>query len=278
MKNSKLISEAAKVSAQVITVTSAAGATSTPVDMQSYRRALLVAAVDATAAALANITFDLMESTAATAAGSSAAGSKVGIVVGSSVNTSIPVTRGVQSMLLTAGTGATGATGDAITIAIGSKSRTFAFSTSTALHNSSAWSTSKLYFGSTVGSTVDTGMQLAMGMLGSAVRSTLAFGPTLVVSTPATNTVQLTNNGDLHGSLGFGATGSTAFVTVQPLAGVGAFDIDASELSTGGKRYLSLKASTAVTSVKVGVCVIRTGARSAPAVFNGNLSTVNYAT
>ena len=87
MKNSKLISEAAKVSAEVITVTSAAGATSTPVDMQNYRRALLVAAANGN---FTEVTLDLMESTAATIAGSSAAGSKVGIVVGSSVNTSIP--------------------------------------------------------------------------------------------------------------------------------------------------------------------------------------------
>jgi len=232
--------------------------------MSKYTDAYIVVNVEGNAAG--GVTIDLMESSAATAAGSSAAGSKAGIVIGATENTAVSASNGVRAMTLTYGTASTGATGDAITLSLGTDTKTFYFSTSTANHNSTAWTTSVFYFGSTVGSTVNTGAQLSIDVLKAAINSTKCFGNAIVCSTPATNTLKLEVRDEASGPLGFASTGSTAFLVAMVNQAVGAFDIRADQLtSTANKRFISAKVSTASTACRAAVTVIRDGGRYLPA-------------
>ena len=281
MKNNGLMSEHLKVNSEVLAITSGAGATSKNYDMQNFYQGMAIVAI-AGNASQTPITLDLMESSASTAAGTSALGSKAAITVGTSEDTSLPASRGVRAMTLTHGTGATGSTGDAIQIGIGGKTRTFVFSTSTALvsPNTTAWSSTKAYYGSTVGSTVNTGAQLSVDSLIAAINSTLNFGDAVICSTPTTNTVKLSLADHATGNLSFSATGATEGVCMTDWnEAVGAFNFSADELdSTANKRYVSLKVSSGATAIKCGVCIIRGPAKYQSSTFAGNLSTVNFAT
>ena len=281
MKNNGLLSEHLKVNAEVLSITSAAGATSRNYDMQGHYQGLAVISV-AGNASQTPVTIDIMESSAATAAGTSALGSKSALTVGSSEDTSLPASRGVRAMTLTHGTDATGATGDSIQIGVGGKTRTFVFSTSTALKspNTTAWTSTKSYYGSTVGSTVNTGAQLTVDSLISAINSTLNFGDAIVCSTPTTNTLLLTLADHATGNLSFSATGATEGICMTDWnLAVAAFNVAQDELdSTANKRYASVKVSTGATALKCGVCIIREPARYQSSTFAGNLSTVNFAT
>jgi len=248
------ITETMKLDAEVLAITSGAGSTSRNYDMQGYSDAAIIVAVDGT---YQDVTLDLMESSGATVAGSSAAGGKTGITLGGA-NTAIV---GARSILLTMGTGATGATGDAITI----MGKRFVFSTSTANHNATAWNSTRMFFGSTVGSTVNTGAQLSIDGLRTALVSTLGFGNAVICSTPATNTLRIDVADAATGAITFGATGDTAMITAQTLQACGVFNLKADEMtSTANKRYLSVKVSTAATSCKAAVTVIRSGGRYLP--------------
>jgi len=252
------ITDRLKIDAEIISITSAAGATSQNYDMQKYGQAAFV--VSAYGDLTGGITLDLMESSAATAAGSSAAGGKAGIVIGGTAATNIASGSGVREITLTMGTAST--TGQYFTLSAGTVSRKFTYTTSTALHNSSAWSaTGGLYFGSTVGSTVNTGIALSLDLLKAGIESTIGFGGAIICSTPATDAIKLEVADSAAGALGLTATAVMSAVVNQAC---GAFDINADALSAG-KRYLSVKVSTASTTCRVAVDVIRDGGRYMPA-------------
>lgn len=267
MTNNAKISEKAKVDSEILAISSAAGSTSLNYDMQDYRQALIAVNVQGN---FSTATIDLMESSASTVAGTSAAGSKAGIVVGGA-STLVPVTGGVREMTLTITTATTDL--DTLTISAGSVSKKFTNTTSTALHNSSAWSSTNLYFGSTVGSTVATGLQLTADSLQTAIDSTLAFGAgVIVMSTGTTATLTLKAGDGVVGSLGFQTT--VASFTAEINEAVGAFDLNADQMtSTANKRYLSAKVSSISTAGQAAVTVIRTGGRYMAPTFSGKLST-----
>jgi hypothetical protein len=280
MKNNKLISEALDLQTEVVTITSAAGATSKQYDLQNHHNAYLSANIVGDGAKTP-VVIDCMESSVSTAGGSSALGSKSAITVGTSVATALPESRGVKSMTLIHGTDATGATSNPMRIGIGSDIRTFAQTTSTALLNSSAWSATYAWFGSTVASTVNTGETLRIDSLTTVLQSTLMFGDKILkASTPTTDSVQLTLNGHATGNFFFSATGSSKAVAIDSWdEAVGGFNVAADELdSTANKRYVSLKISTGATSLSVGVNVVRGPGRYGQNGFVGNVSTVNFAT
>lgn len=265
------LSEKLKIDTEVLHISSGAGSTSRNYDMQGYPQAAIAVAVEGSY--IGGVTLDLMESSQATAAGTSACGSKAGITIGGTANTYVDVANGVRQLTLTYGTDSTGATGDAITLSVGTVSKTFIFSTATANHNATAWTSTKLYFGSTVGSTVNTGAQLSLDVLRTAIVSTIGFGNALSVSTPATNTMLLTVNDEAGGAIGFGATGSTAFLVAMVNQAAGVFDIKADQMtSTASKRHLSVKVSTASTACRAAVTVIRSGGRYMPPAFKGKVS------
>ena len=262
MKSNAMITEKVKIDSEVLGITSAAGTTSLNYDMQNYNRAAIVVNVQGN---YTTATLDLMETSAATVAGSSAAGGSAGIVIGGA-STLVPVAGGVRQMTLTMGTAST--TGQYFGLSLGTVTKKFTYSTSTGTTNVSTNS----YFGSTVGSTVGTGVQLSMDSLKTAINSTLAFGSGIVCSTLTTAGITLTAADDADGvSLGLSAT---AVMTAVVNQAVGAFNIAADELaSTANKRYVGVKVSTAATSCDAAVTVLRTGGRYNPPTFSGKLST-----
>jgi len=266
MKNNGRVSDHMKINSEVITVTSAAGSTSNAYDMGVCGQALFNICANGN---FSTLTLDLMEATAATAAGSSAAGGSAGIVIGGP-STAIPITGGVRAMTLTLGTVTTAAS--TFSLMVGGVTKQFTYTTSTALNKSSAQSSTNLYFGSTVGSTVDTGLQLSLDALSTAITSTLGFGGIVTVSTPTTVTLKIALNDGATGNLGLAST-ATGIIAGEVNEAVGAFNIANDELSTGGNRYVKVKGSTASTSVKCGVTVIRTGMRLSGSTYPGKLST-----
>lgn len=258
------LSEKYKIDAEVMSITSAAGATSQQYDMQKYAQAAFIVAAEGDLTG--GVTIDLMESSAATAGGSSAAGSKTGIVIGGTAATNISTASGVRDITLTMGTAST--TGAYFTLAAGTVTKKFTYTTSTAAFTSGSTlqSATNLYFGSTVGSTVDTGLQLSLDSLKTQIESTLGFSGALVCSTPTTVTMRIKCGDAAAGDISLTAT---AVMSAAVNNAVGVFDLRADQMtSTLSKRYLSVKVSTAATSCRAAVTVIRGGGRYMPATDN----------
>jgi hypothetical protein len=268
MKNNALISERMKVDMEIIAVSSAAGNTSLNYDMQGYEQALLAVDVYAAGAGFTTCTLDLMQSSAATVAGSSAAGSKAGIVIGGPA-TNLPVAGGAREITLTMTSCTSGAF---FNLKAGNVVKKFIYTTSTELYgHSSAWVSTALYFGSTEGSTVEAGLQLALDQLKTAIASTLAFGNSLVLSTGSTVTITIKAADAVVGNLGMSDTADMMAASVQQA--VGAFDISVDQMaSTANKRYIGVKVSTLSTAAQAAVTVIRAGGSYLPPTFSGKLS------
>lgn len=264
MKNNAMISEKFPPVIEVLQITSAAGATSLNRDMRGAGQAIIAACIQGN---FSTVAIDLMESSAASVAGSSAAGGKAGMVLGGA-STLIPVTGGVQKMTLTM---SSATSNEYFNFSADGKTKKFINTTSTALLNSSAWVSTALYFGSTVGSTVATGIQFSIDSLKTAMVNSLAFGPNVLsFSTGTTATLTIQAQGEI-GNLGISAT---AVMSAEVNQAVGAFNIAAEQLaSTANKRFIAVKVSTASTSCNVGVTVIRTGGHYLPPKFSGKLST-----
>jgi hypothetical protein len=261
------ISEKIKVNVEQLALTTVSQG-SIAYDMQNYDRALFIASVFSSLG-VSSQSVDLWETSAATVAGTTAAGGKTGIEIGSTVTTSIPITRGVREIMITLSTASTDL--NPLTLSYGTVNRTFVNTTSTALHNSSAWTTAALYFGSTVGSTADTGMKLAVESLKTAIESTKGFGGVLQCSTPSTVQLVVKLASDATANLGISST--AANLSAVALRCVVGFDIAAEDLtSTAGKRYVGLTFGTGANAGQKSVIVIREGGRHNPPFFGGTLS------
>ena len=244
------LSEKLKIDSEVLSLTSAAAAVSQNYDMSKYTDAYVLVNVEGDAAG--GVTIDLTESSAATAAGTTAAGSKAGIVIGGTAATNIAAGSGVRDFTLTFSSASTD--GNAFTLSLGTVTKKFTYTTSTA-----AWAAgstlqyaTNINFGTTVGSTVNTGIAGSIDSLKTGLESTLGFGTgVLTLTTPTTASIRIQLMDDA----------------------VGAFDIKADQLtSTANKRYLGVKVSTAATSCRAAITVIRTGGRYIPPAFKGKLS------
>lgn len=259
MKNHGNLSEHVKPSFEVKTISSSAGTTSLNYDMKDYRQALVAVNVRGN---YSTATVDLMESSASTVAGTSAAAGYGGVVVGGA-STLIPAAGGVREMTVTITTASTA--GDTLTFSEGSNSYTLTNANTTFTNVSTA-----LYFGSTVGSTAATGLQLRMDSLKAALESTLVFGDSVICSTGTT--ASLTIAARECGSLGFQTT--LAAYTAEVQQAVAVFDVNAEDMTTtANKRYLAAKISSISTAGQAGVTVIRTGGRYMPPTFAGKIAT-----
>jgi hypothetical protein len=262
------ISEKIKVDVEQMALTTVSQG-SIAYDMQGYDRALFVASVFSSLGVSSQVV-DLWETSAATVTGTTAAGGKAGVEIGSTVSTSIPVTRGCRELLVTLGTACTDL--NPLTISYGTVNRTFVYTTSTALQLSSAWTTAALYFGSTVGSTVDTGLKLSAESLKAAIESTRGFGGVLQCSTPSTVQLVVKVASDATANLGFASTASGIAAGLAQRCVVG-FDIAAEDLtSTAGKRYLGVNFAAGANAGQKSIVVLRSGARQGPPVFSGLMS------
>lgn len=256
------LSETLKLDAEVLAITSAAGSTSRNYDMQGFDKALVAVAVEGSY--IGGVTIDLMESSAATVAGTSACGSKAGIVVGGTAATNIAAGSGVRDLTLTFSSASTDT--NFFTLSVGTVTKKFTYTTSTA-----AWATgstlqyaTNINFGSTVGSTVNTGIALSIDSLKTGLESTLGFSTgVLSLSTPTTDSIRIALADAAVGDIGLSAS---AVMTALVNQAVGCFDIRADQLtSTANKRFISAKVSTASTACRAAVTVIRGGGRYLPA-------------
>ena len=261
------ISEKIKVDVEQLALTTVAQG-SIAYDMQNYDRALLIASAFSSLGVSSQVV-DLWETSAATVTGTTAAGSKAGMDIGTTLTTSIPVTRGCREMMITLTTATT--TLDALTLSLGTVNRTFSYTTSTASHNSSAWTTAVIYYGSTVGSSEANGMKPSVESLKAAIESTKAFGGVLQCSTPSTVQLVVKLDSNATANLGFASTYSNvAALAIRCVAG---FDIAAEDLtSTAGKRYVGVNFSAAANAGQKSVIVIREGGRYNPPAFSGLMS------
>jgi hypothetical protein len=262
------ISERFKQNLTMLAPTSAAGATSINFDMQGFDRALIAVTIDGTLTG--PVTVDLMESSGATVDGTSAAGSKAGIAIGG-VSTLIPTTGGVRAIKMTPGTATTS---ESFRMAIGSGgAKTFTYTTSTASLNSTAWTSTKIYYGSTVGSTENTGLQFICDSLKTALASTIGFGNIWSFSTPTTGTLGISLLDNATGGIYFSNTNSSVVPLVEVNRAMCGFDIRSEDLtSTANKRYLAVKVTSVTTGVgRAAVSVLRE-AMYAPPAFPGVLS------
>jgi hypothetical protein len=160
-------------------------------------------------------------------------------------------------------------------MAIGSGGyKTFTYSASTANFNATAWASTLAYYGSTVASSANTGSQLALDALKTALASTITFGNIFEFSTPATNTLGIKLLDGATGSIVFSNVGTSSVPLCEVREAVGAFDIQAEDLtSTDNKRYIGVNVSSVSTGVgRVGVSIIRYSDNNPPA-FPGVLST-----
>ena len=261
------ISEKIKIDVEQMALTTVSQG-SIAYDMQNYDRALFVASIYSTLGVSSQVV-DLWETSAATVTGTTSTALKTGVEIGSTNTTAIVATRGCREMLITLGTAATDLS--PLTITYGTVSRTFVNTTSTALHNSSAWTTAALYFGSTVGSTVDTGLQLSAGSLKTAIESTKGFSGVLQCSTPSTVQLVVKVASEGTASLGFTSTSAAAAGLAQRC--VVGFDIAAEDLtSTAGKRYVGVNFAAGANAGQKSVVVIREGGRQLPPAFSGLMS------
>ncbi len=267
----KKISEGFKVDIEVVPCTSTLGATSQPYSMKDYDRALIVASL---AGSYTTARVDLMQTTAATFAMTSAAAGTTGREIGG-VSTNIPAAGGVRAFIMTMGS-ATGTT-DAcqFTFGLGTVIKKFVYTTATAQHvttNSSAQTSTKIYFGSTIGSTVDTGLTAVVdNFIAHMSNSSYGFGAKIRVrSTPTTASVQLAIADVDDGPFAFNTT--NAFYTANITQALTAFDVRASELSSANS-HLGIKMSTGTTANHAAFTVIRGSGRFKPPVFTGKMST-----
>lgn len=253
-----------------MTDASTAATTSLKYDMQMYDRAGVAVGIRSTG--FTTVTVDLMEATAATAAGSSNAAGRAGVVAGAQGGTGITTAGGVREMTITHGT-STSVTASTFVFQMGTVQRLFTYTTATALHNATAWGTTRLYFGSTVSVTADTGPQLSLDVLASALNSTLAFNGQFAFATDATNTLKLTVQDTAAGPIVVSG-GAANILTITVQQAVIAFDLKADQLATAGERHIGIKTSTVGVACGISLAVIRKSGRYMPSGnFKGELST-----
>jgi hypothetical protein len=265
MNHAKL-SEKLKFDAEVLEASSGTSPVSLLYDMRGYQQAMIGFCVQGD---FTTVVVDLVESSATTSTGTSAAGGKAGIVVGG-VSTLVSVTGGVRKITVSPTSASTNNEGFALSAGtVGPK--TFTLTSSTALLStaSTSWTSTLAYFGSTVGTTANTGVQFAMDSLKVAVEQ--YFPGIFALSTPTTGSLGIALPHPDYAGIGFSSTYATMPIVINQA--VGGFNIDADQLtSTANKRYIGIKVATAVTAVDVGVSVIRASARYGPTVFGGKLS------
>jgi len=242
------ISERVKIDADLLEVTSAQTDQTVMLDYSGVTNGAFVVNIFSTAGLSSGVTVDLMASSAIDSAGSSVASLRVGPAASSAISAS----DGVRSVKLTMSSATT--TGNSFRFGLGSNYRTFSYTTSTALLASNAWTT-VVYYGSTVGSTVDTGLQLTADSLKAALQSTRNFGSVLNLTTDTTASLVAELRDNVPGGLSFGTTVSDV-PACAVLRAVGIFDVDEADVDA---RYIGLRCSTASTVVKMSVVGLRDG-------------------
>jgi hypothetical protein len=260
------ISETIKVDIEQLALTTVAQG-SLPYDMANFDKGIFIASAFSTLGVSSQVV-DFWETSAATATGTTAAAGKAGQEIGSTVTTSVPVTRGCRELLVTPAT----VTGSFV-LSYGTVTKTFTHTTVAANLLSSAWTSTLLYFGSTIDSTSDGSLKVHAENIKAGVESTKGFAGILTCSTPSTVQLVIKCASDATANLGFSSTAATVVGAVAQRCVIG-FSIAAEDLnSTAGKRMAGVTFSAAANAGQKTVVVVREGSRHNPQAFAGLLST-----
>jgi len=282
------IVEKIKIDSECQLLATAAGSSVSKLyDMRDYDEAMFYVSAGSTGTTISthhSVDISLVESTAATAAGTTLIGGKATICILTSLTTSIPVAAGCNMMVFQSGSAAsdTGATtGDSFRFGLGTNIMTFNFSSvGTAIAPSGATNSATLgHFGSgsAVNVTANTGGTALIDNLRTALESTkfTCGGPNVFrFSTPDTSTlkIQVQNSelGPIFYASGVAETRFRAFA--QGAAGI--IPVRADELtSSANKRFIGVQWSTTNQPIPMSVTCIRTKGRYMPTVQVGRVST-----
>lgn len=236
-----------KISQDAGNISSAAGHSSQRFNMSGSHNVVALVSVFSSGG-IGAVTMDFLGSTNSTHAGSTNSSFAAGITIGCTENT---VCSYAKSFTLTMASVATGATGDSFTI----NGRTFTFTTVSTLGStaSTSWTSTKFYFGSSVGSTENTGLKLSIESLKACLEDDRCFGKSIVCATNSTCDLKLTLADDVSTYFTFASTASTLFFTAAANHLVGAFSIDLAKISKLGTGYthVGAKVSSASTAGSV---------------------------
>ena len=247
------IIEHVTINSDVITVTSAATATSMAYDMTDYDKICFTVGVSSHGGGN-NALIDVRQSSNSTGTLTTNALFPGATCLGS---TNASHVNHAKAVLLTCATDAT-----ASTLAFTINSKNFKLTTSTLLLSAqTATAASALYFGSTVDSTSAEGLEHMSSALAAIINNT-TFGlgniaTATTVSTAAVR-VELLDTCDTYLTVGT-TGGASAFIASIERAEV-TMEVHADEMSTG-QKCLTLRAATAATSMTMSVAVVRSGRR-----------------
>jgi hypothetical protein len=256
-------------------------------DMTNYDQAMFVFSMglgttNACIATCSSVVVDLVESSAASVAGTTLIGGKATIAIGTSLTTSIPLTAGCQAMILMSGSAASdtaATTGDSFRFGTGTNVVTFTFSSEASMINPTAanQTSTQAYFGS-----------------GSAVNATAAGGGTLLVdsiianlksdvlccggpnvfkfSTGGTHTIRIEAvNSDAP--IFYNNTMATTRLVGWCAAAAVTIPVRADQLTaTANKKLVGLRWTTLAQAIGVNVTCIRGPGRYQPSGFVGRQS------
>jgi hypothetical protein len=256
-------------------------------DMTGWDQALFVAAIgpratNSSIATCATVVFELVESSAASAAGTTLIGGKATIAIGAASNTAIGTAAGCNAIILQSGSAASATaatTGDIFQFGLGTDIVTFTFSSAATMTSPTAGKlkATVAYFGSSIAaSTADTGGTALIDSIRTALQSKLLCigGPDIYkFSTPDTASLMIeVANG--KGPIYYNNTMATTRMIGQCAGAALAIPIKAEQLTaTANKKLVGLRWSTLNEAAGLGITCIRSRGRYMPGGFAGKIST-----
>lgn len=254
--------------------------------MEHYDDAMLVfsmglASPGASIATASSVVVSLVESSAATSAGTTLIGGKATIAIGSSVNTAITTAAGCQGIILQSGSAASATaatTGDSFQFGLGTNVVTFTFSSEATMTSPTAgnMAATVAYFGSSIAaSTANTGGTALIDSIRTALQSTILCcgGPNVYrFTTPDTASLRI-DVANATEPIVYNNTMATTRMIGQCAAAAVAIPVRSDQLtSTANKKLIGLRWTTLAQALGVNVTCIRSKGRYIPSGFVGRLS------
>ena len=255
-------------------------------DMTNYDQAMFVFSMGlggtaVSIATCATVVVELVESSAASVAGTTLIGGKATIAIGVGSNTAIPLTAGCQSIILQSGSAASATaatTGDSFRFGTGTNVVTFTYSSLASMTDPTAGNLAATvaYFGSSVAaSTADTGGTALIDSIRTALKSDILCcgGPNVFkFSTPDTGSLKI-EAVNAAAPIFYNNTMATTRMIGQCAAAAVTIPIRADQLTaTANKKLVGLRWSTLNQALGVSVTCIRGPGRYMPAGFIGRQS------
>lgn len=263
MRLSGNISEQVDIHGESLTLSSAAAATSIPLDMGNYDKCVFIvtygAATGIGTTAMSTMDVKVMEASNATGTMTSNS-SFASTLLGTTNATLLPY---VNRARITMSSSVTGA--ETITLTYGSYSHTLNYTTAAAYFNATAQSATLTYYGDTLCGSTAEGIEGAWNLLSSYINSDVGsthFLYHFIASTPDTASIDLQLKDTAIHPFSIGVTGDDLKPVL--LAKHIALEVHSDDLTTG-KSHVALTVTSnatglaGTTALQLGVVAIRTG-------------------